>query len=78
MRERAARLGAQLTIVSRAAQRTEVRIFITAAIALKHDLAIATHVHENAAGQQKGTLNPLVDKGYRSESKFRGARATAH
>jgi nitrate/nitrite-specific signal transduction histidine kinase len=78
MRERAASLGAQLTIVSRVAQGTEVQIFIPAAIAVGHDRAIAARSHGNAPGKQTGRLNSLVDKGYWGESKFRATRAAAH
>ena len=78
MRERAASLGVQLTIVSRVAQGTEVQMFIPAAIAVGRERAIAARIHRNAAGKQTGRLNYLADKGCRGESKFRAAWAGAH
>jgi signal transduction histidine kinase len=78
MRERAASLGAQLTIVSRVAQGTEVQIFIAAAIAVGHERAIAARIHGNAARKQTRRLDSLVDKGHWGESKFRASRAAAH
>jgi signal transduction histidine kinase len=78
MRERAASLGAQLKIVSRVAQGTEVQIFIPADMALGHEGSIAARVHGKSGGKQKGSLSPILAEGYWGEPKYRAARGAAH